>query len=98
MDKQCVVCKNMYLAKRATSKFCSATCRVKYSRDVKTEIIPKPKQVIEKHIPQTQEEIEEHYTLKNYPLNKYYSVNGGGSGSYSPYPKTDPRSKSFGLI
>ena len=43
----------------------------------------------------TQEEIEEHYTLANFPSVKYHSSGGGGSGSRSPYPVGDPRSKAY---
>lgn len=43
----------------------------------------------------TQAEIEAHYTLHNFPRNKYYSLNGGGSGALSPYPRTDPRAAAY---
>lgn len=43
----------------------------------------------------TQAEIEAHYTLANFPRVKYYTQNGGGSGSYSPYSKSDPRAKAY---
>jgi|GEM_PF-6685055 len=39
----------------------------------------------------TQLEIEAHYTLKNFPRLKY----GSGAGSYSPYPKSNPKSKAY---
>lgn len=45
----------------------------------------------------TKAEIEAHYSSANFPVPKYHSVNGGGAGSYSPYPKSDPRSKAYSL-
>lgn len=95
MDKNCLVCNNMYYAKRSTSKFCSAVCRVKYSR---TDTEQQPGTTQEAKKPMTQAEIESYYTLKNFPPVKYYSLNGGGNGSYSPYPMSDPRSKAYSLI
>jgi hypothetical protein len=96
MDKRCTVCDKMFYAQRATAKFCNATCRKRYSRDVNDDPIIEPAIEQPEHkIPQTQEEIEAYYTLKNFPRVKYYSLNGGGQGSYSPYPKSDPRSKAY---
>lgn len=98
MDKKCTVCDKMYFAKRADSKFCTPACRKRSSRmgdDLKPET--KDEQPAEKK-PMTQEEIEAHYTLKNFPPVKYYSTNGGGNGSYSPYPASDPRSKAYSLV
>lgn len=37
MDKRCTVCDKVYFAKRSTSKFCSATCRKAYSRDIRDD-------------------------------------------------------------
>lgn len=86
----------MFFAKRSTAKFCSDKCRVKYNRQIdeeqQAEELTKPQK-----LPQTQEEIEAYYTLKNFPPVKYYSLNGGGSGSYSPYPMSDPRSKAYSI-
>jgi hypothetical protein len=101
MDKKCLVCDKMYHAERSTSKFCSAKCRKAYSRDIKDEPeveVKTVQQVVPKNEwdnsaeTKTQAEIEEHYTLANFPPVKYYSQNGGGSGSRSPYPMSDPRS------
>lgn len=46
----------------------------------------------------TQAEIEEHYSLNNFSTrHRYYSANGGGAGSFSPYPSSDPRSAAYSL-
>jgi hypothetical protein len=104
--KTCRVCNDEYYAKRATSRFCSTRCRVKYNRDnteeMKDPVISKEPKVLnepaqERKIPTTQEEIEAYYTLANFPPVKYHSATGGGSGSHSPYPMNDPRSKAYSL-
>lgn len=89
MDKKCITCNSMFYAVRETAKYCSSACRVKQSRQSDIE---QPKSDSKRLREMTQAEIEEHYTLKNYPPVKYYSLNGGGSGSYSPYPLSDKRS------
>jgi hypothetical protein len=103
MDKNCTVCDKVYHAERSTSKFCSAACRKAYSRDIKDVpvVVKQPKVVkpvnewLNSAETKTQEEIEGHYTLANFPLVKYHSSGGGGSGSRSPYPVGDPRSKAY---
>lgn len=108
MDKNCVVCDKKYFAKRSSSKFCSAACRVKFSRDAKDDPIVETKRsisespVVDKDSEwfnsaetKTQVEIEAHYTLKNFPRAKYYSLNGGGAGALSPYPRSNPRSLAY---
>jgi len=133
MDKQCLVCQKTFHAERATAKFCSATCRKAYSRDVQDETSVKPTVTTKSDVQgyhkdhfhiykgknkynvgkrlcnkceleidvenewshsacyKTQEEIEAHYNLKNFPRIKY----GSGAGAYSPYPKSDPRSRAY---
>lgn len=98
MDKKCIVCDKMFYAQRATAKFCSASCRVKYSRQVADEPVVATEVAEEKvgstdnewfesakH--KTQAEIEEHYTLANFPPLSYHSSGGGGAGTSSP-PRT----------
>lgn len=96
-------CKNEVLeGKTKPSKWCSDGCRKDYNRAEKTdkkENGQAGKKKTDKSINtadwMTQEQIEEHYTLKNYPPVKYYSLNGGGAGSYSPYPKSNPKSRAY---
>lgn len=97
MDKRCERCDKMYYAKRSTSRFCSDTCGKAFRRadNINETVIEAEPKEPEHKIPQTQEEIEAYYTLENFPRVKYYSLNGGGTGSYSPYPKNDPRSKAY---
>lgn len=100
MEKKCVVCEKVYFAKRATSKFCSSTCRSRFSRDIGTEPITQEAPAgdwANSAGTKSQAEIEAHYTLANFPPVKYHSTNGGGSGSYSPYPSTDPRCKAYAV-
>lgn len=103
MEKRCQVCNKVFFAKRITGKFCSAACRVKASRDVSDEspiIVPIEKAPTENEWlnsaeTKTLEERLAHYTLKNFPARKYYSLNGGGSGAYSPYPQSNPLSEAY---
>lgn len=101
MEKKCVVCDKMYFAKRATSKFCSATCRKAYSRSVDDEPVVQEETKLEDDEwfncaeTKTQEEIEAHFTLENFPPVTYHTTGGGGRGSRSPYPMSDPRSKAY---
>lgn len=111
MDKTCLVCNKKFLAKRNTAQFCSASCRVKFSRQVgddptlaklfngrltKDEPDIKDSPWYNSKETKTQEEIEAHYTLENFPCPaKYYSVNGGGSGLNSPFPRSDKRSLAY---
>lgn len=105
MDKKCLVCDKMYIAKRADSKFCSSACRKAYSRQVNEDpkVVPS-KTVVPKEVSdnewfnsaetKTQAEIEEHYTLKNFPCNIVYTISGRGT-SRSPYPRSDKRSLAY---
>lgn len=99
MDKRCSVCDDVFHATRATAKFCSVKCRVAYNRQVDQEPYTKSAGEVDEWVnsaeTKTQEEIEAHYTLANFPLVKYYSLNGGGSGAYSPYPLSNPRSAAY---
>jgi|SRR5947207_15075563 len=103
MDKKCLVCDRMFFAQRADAKCCNAKCRKAYSRQAHEEPVVQAKQEptnddwFNSAETKTQAEIEAHYTLENFPPVKYYSVNGGGSGSYSPYPLTDPRARAYAL-
>lgn len=81
----------MYFAKRATSKFCSSNCRVKYNRGIeepKIGQVSKPKEM-------TQTEKEEYYTLKNFPAVHYTSSANGGTLRRSPYPRSDKKSLAY---
>lgn len=97
MDKQCTVCGKLYSAKRATSKFCSAACRVRYSRDIQDDPIIESVKVPtddwhNSAETKTQAEIEAHYTLEKFPSVVY---NIGGRVRRSPWPQVDPRSKAY---
>jgi hypothetical protein len=105
MEKKCLVCDKPFNAKRETAKFCSPTCRVKYSRQVNEDPTPA---IETPHIEdtgwfnsaenKTQEEIENHYTLANFPCRqRYHSSGGGGTGSLSPYKMSDPRYKAYSV-
>lgn len=103
MDKECVTCGKLFAAKRSTAKFCSAACKMKYTRlnedpttlsqDVSEE---QDDEWFESAKHKTQEEIEAHYTLANFPNRaRYYSGNGGGSGALSPYRSDDLRHQAY---
>ena len=49
MDKTCIICQKQFHAKRATAKFCSATCRKAYSRDIKEGAAPIKKPIQSVH-------------------------------------------------
>lgn len=118
MDKKCLVCDDMYLSKRADSRYCSNKCRKAATRQVDNTpvVVTDNKKNVTDNIKcdkcgygnynpanewshsachKTQSEIEAHYTLRNFPKAKYYSLNGGGSGALSPYPKSNKRSLAY---
>lgn len=112
MDKKCIICNNQFFAKRTDAKFCSASCRVKYSRQVTDDPVMLVLDTKDQptgdlngvdaegfpldHTKFTQEQVEAYYTLERFPSNnRYYSLNGGGSGSVSPYLSTHPAYKAY---
>jgi len=110
MDKKCIVCDDMFYAKRNTATFCSATCRVKYSRQVddtsvKSDVtLNKPNTDVDAegfpldHTKFTQGQVEQYYTLERFPSRlRYYSAAGGGSGSLSPWPASHPAYATYTL-
>ena len=83
-------------------KWCSDRCRMSYTRTNPNKNEQEGEQIqpeqANPNINKTDPDAPNYYyTIKNFPLPKYHSPGGGGQGSYSPYPQSNPKSLAYAV-